>query len=374
MRSASATSGGQRHIARSCNVIKYFDLMRCEQCPEEVREVLALSGQESFFTLPGWFRLVAEHGLDAGSKAYIAVNCDTSIGMACRHEPSGRVLRSCTNLYSCAFDIIAGRPDTRSVHAFFRELIGTAGSLDGVRLEGFDPESAHFPIILDGLRAAGLVAKPYFAWGNWFEPTSGMAFEQFLSTRSSPLRNTWTRKRAAVMKSARTQFRFHERDEDIEPFISAYEQVREQSWKEPEPYPAFIPGLIRFAAGLRALRSGILIVDGVSAAAQFWILWGGRATIYKLVHAEKFADISPGTILTMEMIRRVLGEDRPTEVDFGRGDDDYKKLWLTRRRELWGIEAANPHTWRGLSSALRIGASRLRDRTLRRNADSFRFG
>ena len=338
--------------------MKSSDLARSDQFPEEIRTFFAGADRTNFFTLPEWFRLIAAYGLDAGSEAFVSVDSDSAIGIACRYD--GRVLRSCTNVYSCNFDLFAGRPDPQSLRNFIRALLVAAGPLARVRLEGLDPGSAHFSAILNGIRAADFVAKPYFAWANWFEPTAGMDFQQFVSTRSSRLRNTWSRKRGMVMKTSSAAFRLYDRDENIEPFISAYERVREQSWKKPEPFPGFIPALIRLAASLRALRCGLLTVDGVAAAAQFWILWEGHATIYKLVHAEKFAEMSPGTLLTMEMMRRVLEEDRPLEVDFGRGDDDYKKSWLTKRRELWGIEAANPRSWRGLPSALRICAAGLR--------------
>jgi hypothetical protein len=323
---------------------------------------LRQSGQESFFALPDWYRLVGECGLDAGFHASLMVTDDARLAMACRCGPRRAALLSCTNLYSCEFDVLGDHVDPETVHAFSKDLVSSPGPLDSVRLEGLDPATATYSALLDGMRAAGLVAKPYFVWANWFEGTDGMAFSQFVSTRPSQLRNTWKRKQAAITKSAGAEFRFHGKGADPDPLIVIYEKVHAQSWKAAEPYPAFIPNLIRLAARLGALRFGVLTINSVPVATQFWIVWAGRATIYKLVHVQNSDTLSPGTLLTMEMVRTVLETDHPSEIDFGRGDDAYKKLWLTSRRERWGIEAANPRTWRGFALSARIRAALARDK------------
>jgi CelD/BcsL family acetyltransferase involved in cellulose biosynthesis len=57
------------------------------------------------------------------------------------------------------------------------------------------------------------------------------------------------------------------------------------------------------------------------------------------------------------MLERLLDEERIAELDLGAGDDPYKRLWATRRRERIGLVAFDPLTWRGAAGALRQGAA-----------------
>ena len=62
----------------------------------------------------------------------------------------------------------------------------------------------------------------------------------------------------------------------------------------------------------------------------------------------------------------MLAQDRVREIDYGRGDDPYKKQWLSCRRERWGLLALNPRTPHGALLALRHLGGRAAKRALRR--------
>ena len=77
-----------------------------------------------------------------------------------------------------------------------------------------------------------------------------------------------------------------------------------------------------------------------------------RATVLKLAYDEAFKAHSPGTVLTALTLRHLLDQEHATEIDFGRGDDDYKQGWAAQRRQRIGLLLVDP--WR-LSGALQLG-------------------
>ncbi|HTW31663.1 MAG TPA: GNAT family N-acetyltransferase [Candidatus Sulfotelmatobacter sp.] len=327
----------------------------------ETPPFLSMSRKRNFFNLPEWFALLERCCLEKGWHAMVAAAENDELAIVCRHQPRGHALFSFTTLYTPRFDLLGHSPALRSIREFGRQLACSSGRLEYIRLEGLDVSGGSFRALLDGLGSAGWAVKPYFGWAMWCENTANIGFEYYLSARNSVLRNTWKRKQALLAKTATPRWKIYGVGEDPDFFITLYEQIHQRSWKKPEPFPDFIPGLIRMAAAVGALRMGVLFINDLPAAAQFWIVWEGTATIYKLVHAQEFAQFSPGTLLTMEMMRRVLNEDKPAEIDFGRGDDSYKKLWLSSRSERWGIEAANPRTLNGIPRSFRILAGIARD-------------
>ncbi len=331
--------------------------------------LFATAARDCFFALPGWYGLMVGHGVPSATETrlYVDQNAAAAVALQIVEGRHGRRLASLTNAYSVEHGIVcAPAADvSASLAAIFNEILAEFPRWDAIVLDELDPRAPSYHAALAALRRAGLLVECVFHSGNWFEETAGMSFADYLAARPSELRNTWRRKRRSVMAGNRLETAFYADSAGIDRAIADYQTIYAQSWKPAEAFPRFIPALIRLAAETGALRLGISTLDGIPAAAQFWIVWNGRAVIYKLAHDQRFDDLSLGTLLTMEMIERVLGEDRPHEINFGRGDDPYKKLWLPRRRERWGIAAANPRTGRGLALGLRREAAKLYHRLRR---------
>jgi hypothetical protein len=136
--------------------------------------------------------------------------------------------------------------------------------------------------------------------------------------------------------------------QDLPAAIAAYQQVYAASWKRPEPFADFSPGLLTTCASQGWLRLGIAWLNERPIAAQLWIVANDRAEVYKLAYDEEFKAYSPGTLLTAKLMQHAIELDNVKEIDYLIGDDPYKETWMSHRRERWGIVAYNPRTLTGL--------------------------
>jgi hypothetical protein len=327
--------------------------------PGGLARLFERAAEDSFFGLPAWYDLVARYGVPRGAeiRVYTDERPGSATALLLRTETEARqkLLTSLANAYSVEHGVIC-LPETdleAGLAAVLAEILSERPRWERLSLTELDPRDPSYDAAARSLRQAGLLVECTFNSGTWYEETAGLDFAEYFAARPSELHNTWRRKRRRLERSNKLSAAFFCDPEGIDEAIADYQKVYAASWKDPEFFPEFIQALIRLAAELRALRLGIYYIEGAPAAAQFWIVWRGRAVIYKLAHAREYDDLSLGTLLTMEMAQRVLTDDRPCEITLGRGDDPYKKLWLPRRRERWGISAANPLTWRGLGFGLK---------------------
>jgi hypothetical protein len=263
----------------------------------------------------------------------------------------------------------AHQADRAALHQAGRGLARLLARRAPTRLEALDSDAPGLDDILAGIREGGLAVGRYRHFGSWHEQLpSGTDWKGYLATRPSALRATVQRRTAATLR--RCHVSLHDAPGPaLERAILAYATVRDRSWKPLEPFPEFDAALLRATAAIGALRLGVLWRGpGEPIAAQYWVLAGGRASLLKLAHVRDEKAASPGTVLTALMLRHLIEVDGVSDFDFGRGDDAYKRLWCSQRRQRIGLILSDPWHPAGMLQMARQAAQRARDLLLGRAA------
>lgn len=265
-----------------------------------------------------------------------------------------RTLSAFTNYYTCLFGPIqqqaAGSEDWQLLADF---IANESPRWDAIDLHPLDPESPPYQAIQAALRRSGMAVQPYFCFGNWYLDVANRSYRQYFDSLPAKVRNTVKRKSAQLQREGEVSIRLLSEASQADEAISAFTQVYAASWKSPEPYQEFMPGLIRLCAAKGWLRMAVACLGDRPIAAQMWIVSGKVAAIYKLAYDEKFARLSIGSILTSRLFEYVIDVDKVREVDYLTGDEPYKKDWTPSRRERWGLAAYNLRTVRGVLSGSR---------------------
>lgn len=269
-----------------------------------------------------------------------------------------RMVVSLSNYYTTLFaPLVTDRNHPGALGKILAKASHDHGVAHVMRFEPMDRESLAYKGLMDDIRAIGWLPFEFFCFGNWFLRI-GEDWSGYLKTRSANLRSTLKRMNNKFAKDGGL-LEVVTGSEGIERAIAGYQEVYAASWKKPEPYADFVPSLIRLLSYRGMLRLGIAYLNGRAIAAQLWIVGQGKASIYKVAYNEEFSGYSPGTVLTGHLMRHVIEYDQVVEVDFLMGDDKYKKIWMSDRRERWGIVAYNPRTVIGLGLAVKESIGRI---------------
>jgi hypothetical protein len=303
----------------------------------------ALDDRPSLFERLDWFRLVEAHCPPPGRPLVArARSGDGKAAWLFLSDDGGRG-RALRCWYSLRFGLIG---DLGTAQAIAKALRKRLHQLEIFPLEDAQP-------LADAFRRAGWAIFVEPATASWRIGTAGQDFDSYWATRPGKLRNTAQRK----AKAAALDIDIH-RGFDAEAW-AAYEEVYAASWKPEEGSPAFLRALAEQEGAKGKLRLGIARKEGVPLAAQLWLVEEGTAWIHKLAYREDARALSPGTVLSMAMFRHALDEDKVERIDYGTGDEPYKRDWMEERATLWRIEAFNLRSPRGLLGAARAALSAL---------------
>lgn len=310
-----------------------------------------------------WFGNFLATALDPGDAPtwFARAGDGAAQGLAMRWRRRGfgplsvRQVASLTNVYSCVYGLAGASDDSAAVlHRWAGELGRRPDAPDCVQFGAIDHPSGLFDDLSQGLGAAGFWVETARQFSNWYWAVAAAGdFAAYWNERPSRLRHTVERKHRALRRGHAVAVDILCQPQQAEKASRVYAEVDGQSWKGAEPYPRFMPGLIESGLANGSVRVGVLSVDGEAAAVQVWLEHAGHATIFKLSYAERFKQMSVGSVLTYCLIREVFERGGVREIDFGRGDDDYKRDWLPLERERWGIFAYNRSTSPGWLLAAR---------------------
>jgi hypothetical protein len=142
---------------------------------------------------------------------------------------------------------------------------------------------------------------------------------------------------------------------------ATYETIYAQSWKPSEGAPAFLRRFAQAEGAAGRFRLGLAQIDGAPVAAQFWTVEDGTAFIHKLAHLPSAAAHSPGTLLSHALFAHAFDLDRVATIDFGTGDDAYKRDWMEEVRPRYRLDAIDPRAvrrWPALAKLLGKAALR----------------
>ena len=296
-----------------------------------------------------WFEILAATTLSDREEAVVMTLVDDA-GLPLSAIPAvfleGHAVRGLTSPFTTLFSIPLGTEENaKSLGRLLAAKISATFRLDALDA---GPASHAFA---NGLEEGGLTVARFRHFANWFERIDD--FSRYWGSRGSQLKSTVKRKSASLSRDGRLVLRFVDLKAGWREGAAIYKGIYAQSWKPPEPHPNFMDALLEKLGSSGIARLAVAWVDDKPAAAQIWLVQDQRATIFKLAHDPVFDRLSVGTLLTHWILQQLHDKEGVREVDFGRGDDAYKRLWLGARRDRHGLLAANPRSFKGLVTILR---------------------
>jgi hypothetical protein len=312
--------------------------------------------QPLIFDRLSWYRLIAEHCPPPGKLLVARAESRDRFGYTrswlflVTEKGHGRILAS---WYSLRADMIDRHPDQSETPACIEAIARRLRELGTIHRIIIYPLKYDSEDITDGFRAGGWLTRVEQANVSWRINTEGQDFAAYWAKRPSRLRNTAQRK----AKAAGLDIVIHRAFDEAA--WADYESVYEASWKPEEGSPPFLRALAEQEGAAGTLRLGIASKGGKPLAAQLWLVENEQAIIHKLAYREDSKELSPGTVLSMAMFRSALDDDRVRWIDYGTGDDGYKRDWMEERMPLYRLTAYNPATVKGLAGAARAWASAL---------------
>jgi Acetyltransferase (GNAT) domain len=319
--------------------IEYHDDLNELQGDPVLTELLGAPQARAPFDRIEWWRNLAE---TCDFFPLIAVARDGNQRALLPMVRAGRRIGALANWYNFRVSpLMTKEADARALYtAMALDLVGEAPRITLAPLPNDDGEAE---LLEHCFRKAGWTVFREPCDRNHILRIGGRTFAAYMASRPGTLRTTLKRKSGKVAVTIETAFNSDS--------WSDYEAIYAKSWKPDEGSPAFLRRFAEEEGAAGRLRLGIARADGEPVAAQFWTVEADTAFMHKLAHTEASNPLSPGTTLSAMLFERVIEQDRVALIDFGTGDDDYKRDWMDEVRPRYRLDMFRPG-WPGNWPAL----------------------
>jgi len=304
-----------------------------KQLPDSADALFAQASKDSIFFSRPWFDNLIRSTPDLCRDILLAsvVEDGNVLAILPLEMRSKQHWYAVTNLYSSLYTLLLDERRPKEVaECLAQGLVKLKFSL--LRLDPVAEDDRNLQYFEQAMASLGVSCQRKFRFYNWVHRTRGQSFTEYLQARPARVRNTIARKARKLEREHGYTIRLFT-DGDVQQAIEDYGMVYSKSWKANELYGDFIEGLAYRLAGQDWLRLAVLYIEGKAAAAQFWFMVHGRASIFKLAYDEDWKHYSPGSILTCYLMEHVIDSDKVSEIDFLTGNDSYKQDWMSERRE-----------------------------------------
>lgn len=331
--------------------------MRCQLSKSMRRAGVAEPGVEvgpSIFLRSEWFEVFEQFvrhsdGSTRNLSLYDAGRMIAQLPLYQDFSTRARRLHSLTNYYSPTFRLLSDSHSRgegyQSFVEQFRRYFVRFDQIDLVPL--FEADAQYFQ---DAFERIGFRAFVYRYSTNWYNDNI-VDLDSFWRARPSRLRNTIKTKSQKLVRKGGVCVEVVQPSSklDLWKYLAHFHQVYFASWKQAEPYPAFVDAIAELAWARGELRLGMAYHGSVPVAAQIWFVCGATASIFKLAYRPEYASCSIGTVLSKVLFDHVIEKDRVTCIDYLTGNDQYKADWMSSHRALFGVQLCNMATCRGIS-------------------------
>lgn len=301
---------------------------------------LAFAG-DGPFARREWFALLE----NAGARPFVALASEGNDAVALPLARTANGLENLTNWYAFTWSELATGHTARPalLQRLAHDLAGRASRLSLTKLAEEDGTATRLEA---AFRHAGWFVLRERCDSNHVLPVAGRSYAEYLASRPGPLRTTLKRKAKKVQIEILTHF-----EEDV---WQSYEAVYAESWKPEEGDPELLRRFAEAEGRAGRLRLGLARHEGEVVAAQVWTIESGTAYIHKLAHLESAKPLSAGTTLTAALFEQAIDRDCALWVDFGTGDDPYKRDWMEQVRPRYRLtfwRPSDPRNWPAIGKA-----------------------